>query len=264
MKYSEISNLSDSHFHILEMQKKGLDINDFFENWITSNGKFLIDIGIDENNLEERFLFSDKKNLYYSVGIHPNSASSNLKDRMILIEKSINNNKVIAIGETGLDYYWNNVDKSVQKEFFIAHIELSIKYNLPLVIHNRDASEDIISILKSYNGNAKGVIHCYSSNKLHLKEFIDLGFYISYAGNITYKNNKELQSSISFLPLDKLLIETDSPYLSPTPLRGKINTPLNIFHTFNFILSYFNIDENMLKNKLNSNLIKLFNIQEDL
>ncbi|OQY41067.1 MAG: hypothetical protein B6229_00105 [Spirochaetaceae bacterium 4572_7] len=264
LKYT-IESMSDSHFHILEMQKKNIDTALFFSNWETYGGKYLVDIGIDEDHLEKRLECSkDRDYLYHSVGIHPNNASGNLKSRILTIENQLKNKRVIAIGETGLDYYWDTTPKKLQKEFFISHIDLAIKYNLPIIIHNRDASEDILEILKSYNGKIKGVIHCFSSTPYFAKEFIKLGFYISFAGNLTYKNSSEIQESLKIVSIDKLLIETDSPYLAPQKVRGQINSPLNIGYTLDYMSDQLHNSRANLIGQIHKNLIELFGFKEEI
>lgn len=262
MKSCDIKGLSDSHFHILEMLKKNIDVTQNINNWIDTGGDYLIDIGVDEKDFDIRQKYSDIYSfIYHSVGIHPNNTDLNIDKRLISIENSIKN-KVVAIGETGLDYYWDTVDREIQKDSFIKHIKLSIKYDLPLIIHNREACQDILNILKKYSGNIYGIIHCFSSTDYYLNEFTKLGFYISFAGNITFNKNKKLQDTLKKVPLEKLLIETDSPYLTPVPLRGKPNSPICIGHTFNFIADFLNINRDELKKQLNKNIKNIFKLGE--
>lgn len=262
MDLDNINGLSDSHFHILEMQRKGINIDDVFDKWIKEKGRYLIDIATDEFFFDTRVNFSNKYNfIYHSCGIHPNSCSGNLTDRIKKIEEQISHNRVVAIGETGLDYYWDTVDKSIQKSFFEEHIKLAVKHNLPLIIHNREASEDILSLLFKYKGQARGIIHCFSSDETFMESFINLGFYISFAGNLTYKNNKILHKAVEIIPENRVLIETDSPYLTPVPFRGKLNTPCYIGSTFKFLSEKINIDSEKLKNILNRNLEAILNIE---
>lgn len=137
--------------------------------------------------------------------------------------------KVVAIGEIGLDYYWNKENKQLQKIAFKKQIEIAIKNNFPIVIHSREATKDTIDILKEYsNLPKKGIFHCCPLNKYLIEEGLKLGFYISFAGPITFKNSKNADEVISIVPLERLLIETDSPYLSPEPKRGKRNDSTNL------------------------------------
>ena len=160
--------------------------------------------------------------MYATCGISPNDIEDFVDNKLEEIKKIAQNEKVVAIGEIGLDYYWNKDNKEKQKELFIKQIEIANRVNKPIVIHTRDASVDTIEILKNHLVNKKGIFHCCPLNQELIKEGLKLGFYISFSGNITFKNAKS-EPCINLVPLDKLLIETDSPYLSPEPFRGKRN-----------------------------------------
>ena len=139
-----------------------------------------------------------------------------------------NNGKVVAIGEIGLDYYWNTDNKELQKKAFIGQIEIANKLDLPIVIHTREAVMDTLRILKENLVENKGIFHCCPLNRELVKEGLKLGFYISFAGPVTFKNSKNADEIISMVPNDKILIETDSPYLAPEPVRGTRNDPRNV------------------------------------
>ena len=160
--------------------------------------------------------------MYATCGISPNDIEDFVDNNLEKIEKLAQNEKVVAIGEIGLDYYWNKDNKELQKELFIKQIEIANKLNKPIVIHTRDAWIDTIEILKDHPVEKKGVFHCCPLNQELIKEALKLGYYISFSGNVTFKNAKS-EECIKLVPLDKILIETDSPYLSPEPFRGKRN-----------------------------------------
>ena len=163
--------------------------------------------------------------LYSAVGVHPHSAESDGNENWLFkVEKFAKQPKVVAIGEIGLDYYWNKENKEKQKELFIKQIEIANRLNKPIVIHTRDAYIDTIEILKKHQVNKKGIFHCCPLNQELIKEGLKLGFYISFSGNITFKNAKA-EAILELVPMDKMLIETDSPYLTPEPFRGKRNNP---------------------------------------
>ncbi len=162
--------------------------------------------------------------IFATCGISPNDIEDFTIENLDEIEKIGKNKKIVAIGEIGLDYYWNKENKEKQKELFIKQIEIANKLNKPIVIHTRDAYLDTIEILKKYPVNKKGIFHCCPLNQELIKEGLKLGFYISFSGNITFKNAKSEQA-VSLVPMEKMLIETDSPYLTPEPFRGKRNTP---------------------------------------
>ena len=160
--------------------------------------------------------------LYSTVGISPNDLDDFYIDSLEEIEKLAKEEKVVAIGEIGLDYYWNKENKNIQKDVFISQIEIANRCNLPIVIHNRDAYIDTIQILKDNTVNKKGVFHCCQLNQELIKEALNLDFYISFSGNITFKNAKS-DTPVNLVPLNRILIETDSPYLTPEPFRGTRN-----------------------------------------
>lgn len=173
--------------------------------------------------------------IYATAGISPNdipNSEEELKNQLEELEEELKNkieNKIVAVGEIGLDYYWNKENKDLQKQAFIKQIELANKYELPIVIHTREAVQDTIDILKNEIAVIKkGVFHCCPLNQELIKEALKLGFYISFAGPITFKNSKNANEVIKIVPLEKTLIETDSPYLSPEPNRGKRNDSRNV------------------------------------
>lgn len=163
--------------------------------------------------------------IYASVGIHPHEAKSITDEDIRLIESLAQHRKVVAIGEIGLDYYYDFAPKDLQKKWFIEQIGLAEKLNLPYIVHSRDAAEDTFNIIKEHTKKSKFVLHCFSQSKEMMKRYLDLGGYISFAGTLTFKNAVNLKEALKAVPLDRLLIETDSPYLTPVPFRGKRNSP---------------------------------------
>lgn len=172
-----------------------------------------------------------------AVGIHPNHANEWRKD-LELVKKYITHPKVVAIGECGLDYHWDSVDPDIQKEAFIAQIELANEANLPLVIHMRDAQEDTLNLLSTY-AKGKGVMHCYSGDTDHARAFVNLGFSLGIGGPVTFKNNHEYRTMIQSIGLDHLVVETDDPYLAPHPFRGKQNIVTHVTYVIDQLASMF-------------------------
>ena len=175
--------------------------------------------------------------IYTTCGVSPNDIPQNeeklWKDIEIiknLVKDNIKDKKIVAIGEIGLDYYWEKdlQRRELQKQVFIKQIEIANTLDLPIVIHTRDAVMDTLEILKEYTVNKKGVFHCCPLNRELVKEALKLGFYISFAGPITFKNSKNANEIIEMVPEDRMLIETDSPYLAPEPVRGTRNDPRNV------------------------------------
>ena len=178
---------------------------------------------------------SKKYDFIYSIcGISPNDIPQSEQelwkyiDEISQITKQNNDKKLVAIGEIGLDYYWNKENKELQKQAFIKQIELANELELPIVIHSRDASVDTIEILKTNSVHKKGIFHCCQLNQEMIRQALELGYYISFAGPITFKNAKNADECVKMVPMDKILIETDSPYLSPEPYRGKRNDSRNV------------------------------------
>ena len=171
--------------------------------------------------------------IYTTAGVSPNDipqTEEELWKQLAEIEKIVEKNKekICAICEIGLDYYWNTDNKELQKKAFIEQIKIANKYNLPIVIHTREAVMDTLQILKENKVTKTGVFHCCPQNRELIKEGLKLGFYISFAGPITFKNSKNAEEMINLVPNDRILIETDSPYLAPEPVRGTRNTPANV------------------------------------
>ncbi len=171
-------------------------------------------------------LIKEDEIIYGTIGIHPHESSSNIITTQEIIENLDKNPKIIGIGETGLDFYYNNSEKDKQIISFKKHIEAAIKTNIPLIVHSRNAEEETFDILNEYkNDNIKILMHCFTGSKEFSKKLLSLNSYFSASGIITFKNSIELQETFKILPLDKILIETDSPFLAPVPKRGKKNEP---------------------------------------
>lgn len=191
--------------------------------------------GYDIESSKFSFEIASKYSFIYSIcGISPNDVpeDKNQIDKLVSeIENIIKNDvnkKIVAIGEIGLDYYWNKENKEIQKELFKKQIELANRYSLPIVIHTREALQDTLDVLKTNETIKKGIFHCCPLNRELVKEALKLGFYISFAGPITFKNSKNAEEIVNMVPLNKLLIETDSPYLAPEPKRGTRNDSRNV------------------------------------
>ena len=164
--------------------------------------------------------------IYGTVGIHPHEANNDIIDKEFIVKSLKENKKIIGIGETGLDFYYNNSDKEKQLKSFKVHIEASIQSNVPLIIHSRNAEEETLNILNEYkNQKLKILMHCFTGSKKFAEKLLNLNTFFSASGIITFKNAIDLQNTFKFIPLDKTLIETDSPFLAPVPNRGKKNEP---------------------------------------
>lgn len=225
-------NLFDSHSHYND-SKFDVDRDEIIKETLANGVSNFIVAGYNIDSSKKAIEIANKyEGLYAITGISPNDLENiieeDIEKSIAEIEKIANDAKVVAIGEIGLDYYWNKENKELQKKMFIEQIKLANKLNLPIVIHTRDAFLDTIQVLKENNVEKKGIFHCCPLNRELVKEALKLGFYISLSGVITFKNTKNADDIINMIPEDKLLIETDSPYLSPEPVRGKRNNSMNV------------------------------------
>ncbi|MDE6241887.1 MAG: TatD family hydrolase [Anaeroplasmataceae bacterium] len=209
--------------------------------------------------------YAKKYKLFYpTAGLHPSEASEAYKYDLNKLEQFIKEHRIYAIGECGLDYHYGKDNVEVQKGLFRGQIELSIQYHLPLIIHMRDATQDTYNILKEYAGKVFGVMHCYSGSFEMAKEFIKLGFYISLGGPVTFKNAKESKRVAEQIDLDYLLVETDCPYLAPTPYRGQRNESSYVKNVVSEIARIRNMEFWEIEEITEKNAIKLFKMEDRL
>lgn len=212
--------LIDTHCHLFQ------EYYDDVDSIVKDMPGIMIVSGVDLKSNEEMLSLSKKyDNVYVTLGIHPEYASE-ITD-VSLLTQYFDNEKVVGIGEIGLDYHYDKSNKEEQKKLFIEQIKIANKFNLPIVIHSRDASLDTLNILKEYL-NTKAIMHCYSYSKEMAGEFLKLGVYFGIGGVLTFKNSEKLKQVLKELPLDRIVLETDSPYLTPEPFRGKQNIPNNV------------------------------------
>ena len=225
--------LFDNHSHLND-EKFDEDRDEIIQEIINTDTKNFITAGYSLEGSKKAVEISNKYDFMYATcGISPNDIPQNEEELWKMLDEirnliKNNNKKVVAVGEIGLDYYWNKENKGLQKIAFIEQIKMANELQLPIVIHTREAVMDTLEILKNNKVQKKGIFHCCPLNRELVKEGLKLGFYISFAGPITFKNSKNANEIIEMVPMDKVLIETDSPYLSPEPLRGRRNDPRNV------------------------------------
>ena len=218
----------DSHCH-LDYEPLVNNIDQVLLNAKKNNITNLLTIGTSLDSSKKVLeIVSKYPNVYGAIGIHPNSTTGNLDklDEIHMLKKK--NKKIIAFGETGLDYFYKRSDKKDQIIAFEKHVEFSISEKIPVIIHSRDADDDTISIIKKYHKKTNFLIHCFTGNLEFAKNLLNLNCLISFSGIITFKKSNDLRDIVKYVPLEKMLIETDSPYLSPDPFRGKSNEPANV------------------------------------
>lgn len=168
--------------------------------------------------------------VYAALGLHPDEVGDLNEERFAILKAECQKDKVVAVGEIGLDYYWDNESHDLQEKWFIRQLELAKELDLPVIIHSRDAAEDTLKIMKEHAVGMRGVIHCFSYSKEMAAEYVKMGFHIGVGGVVTFKNGKKLKEVVEAIPLERILLETDCPYLAPEPHRGKRNSSLYIPH----------------------------------
>lgn len=255
----------DSHCHLNDEHIYS-DRKEIIERAISVGVDTLLVVGWDLPSSKLAISIANEfPNVCASVGIHPENLDD-ISDKMLKeIEELAQNEKVVAIGEIGLDYHWykEKSEHDNQKIWFIKQIEFANKLHLPLSIHAREATEDTYTILKEHTPLYGAVLHCYSGSKEMMDKFLSLGLYFGFDGPITYKNAITPKECVVHCPLDKILTETDSPYLPPVPFRGQRNEPSHIKEIFKQMALLKNIDEERLEKQIERNFSKLFHVEHE-
>jgi len=221
----------DTHAH-LDFPDYKDDIDEVIERAGEVGVEYMINVGTTVASSNKSIeLAKQYEQIYASIGIHPNEASKVSGEEWSRLEALAGGDKVVAIGETGLDYYRDRSKREDQKRLFHQHIELAQRHNLPVIIHNREASSDCLDIVHEYSGKIKGVVHCFAGTVEDAEEFLKLGFHVSFAGPITFPKADNLREALKAVPVERLLLETDCPFLAPQPKRGKRNEPSYLQYT---------------------------------
>ncbi len=251
----------DTHAH-LDMLKTDEDLKESIKKL-----DYILTIGCDKEEIKKAIDIANKyENVFASVGYHPYDVNDitdeDIKNLKKLIEKE---KKIIAVGECGLDYYRDYTPVEKQKYFFKKQIEIAKELNLPLIVHSRQANRDTEEILKKYAPfDGGGILHCFGGDMQLMETAVELGFYISFAGNITYPKANNLRDILKNVPLDRLLLETDSPFLSPQKKRGKPNKPSHIFYTRDFVADLLGITPEELERITDENAKRLLKFHEEV
>ena len=246
--------LVDTHCHLFNEYYDDID-SVIKEANLNEIGTF-ISAGVDHKTNMEMIATSKRyEDVYIAIGILPEDSDSFSQDDIAFIENNLDNPKVVALGEIGLDYHYEGYNKEKQISLFEQQLFIAEKYNLPVVVHSRDATLDTLNSIKKYN--VHGVIHSFSGSLETAREYIKLGFKLGINGVVTFKN-AHIKEVIKTLGIDNFVLETDSPYLTPEPNRGKTNSPANIKYIVNFLANYLNISEEEIKNKTNANVLNTF------
>lgn len=247
---------TDTHCHIYKEYYENIDeiLKKAQENGVNR----MINNGCDKKSNKEVLKLIEKyENMYGTIGIHPENIEGYTKDDLKYIEENLKNPKIIAIGEIGLDYHYTKENKESQKQLLESQLTLAEKYHLPVIIHSREATEDTINTLKKYK--ITGVIHSFSGSLETAKIYIKMGYLLGINGVITFKNSK-LKEVIKEIPLENIILETDSPYLTPEPFRGKRNEPARIHEIADFICELKGISMEELATITNNNIKRIFDI----
>ena len=219
--------LFDSHAHYND-ERFSQDVCELLDSMQENNVGYIMNACSSVGEIEYILKLADKYDfLYASAGVHPHEVENMTEEDIEKLKSYSKHPKVMAIGEIGLDYYYDNSPRELQKKWFERQIELALELDLPIIIHDRDAHRDCLDILNKYRG-VRGVFHCYSGSSEILDEVLDLGFYVAFGGSITFKKAQRPVEAVQKTPLDKILLETDCPYLTPEPFRGKRNSSLYI------------------------------------
>ena len=252
--------LIDSHCH-LNFPDLAQRLPEVLANMAEAGVDKAIAISVSRQSFEEvHAIAQDYPNIYATVGIHPDDPEAEEFSLEELLERAARP-KVVGIGETGLDYHWCKGDLAWQHQRFDLHIEAANRSGLPLVVHTRDAAEDTMRLLREHQAHA-GVIHCFTEDVRIAKLALDLGFYISFSGIVTFKNAAAIQEAARYVPLDRLLVETDSPYLAPVPKRGKPNEPAYVRHTAAFVAQLRGDSLENIAQATTANCLRLFNLAD--
>ncbi|MBB5356616.1 TatD DNase family protein [Anoxybacillus mongoliensis] len=253
--------LFDTHAHLNATQFNE-DVEQVIERARAEGVSHIVVVGFDRPTIDRAMeLVEQYSFIYAAVGWHPVDAIHMTDEDLGMIERLAAHPKVVALGEMGLDYYWDQSPKEVQKEVFRKQIRLAKKVKLPIIIHNRDATADIIDILREENaGEVGGVMHCFSGSIEVARQCIDMNFYISFGGPVTFKNAKKPKEVAKEIPLDRLLIETDCPYLTPHPFRGKRNEPSYVKYVAEAIAELKGLSFEEVAQKTSDNAKRLFGI----
>lgn len=265
----------DTHCHLNLIAKKNFDVSlnqdeikstlqPVLDNAKNVGVEVILTVGtsvVESNNCIN--IAKNFESVYSVVGIHPCDCTPGWKDDFKYIEEMVQNkikNKIVGIGETGLDFYHKPYDENRQIAAFEKHIELAIQSDLPLVVHVRESVDSVFDVLRNYKNNVKGVIHCFSADMQTAKKFLDLGFYLGFGGSITYPKNEIVRDVLKYVPLDKILLETDAPFLPPQQFRGKTNFPEYIPIFAKTISDIKNIELSILERETTNNAKILFSI----
>lgn len=221
----------------------------------------IVNVGASLESCESTLALTQKYPFVYAaLGVHPDEVGALNEESFQWLREQCQKEKVVAVGEIGLDYYWDNEPREVQKKWFIRQLELARELDLPVIIHSRDAAADTMEIMKTHAKGLNGVIHCYSYSPELAREYVKMGFYIGVGGVVTFKNSKKLKETVEEIPITSILLETDCPYLAPDPNRGKRNSSLNLVFVAETIAEIKGMEYDEVVRQTEENARKMFRL----
>lgn len=225
-----------------------------------NNIEYVVNVSASLKTVEKCLDLADTYDyIYATVGVHPNETGPLDEDNFLWLKEKAKHKKVVAIGEIGLDYYWDTPDREIQKKWFARQMEMARELNLPLVIHSRDAANDTFNIMKEVKADEIGAImHCFGYGVEQARQYLNMGFYLGIGGVVTFTNGRKLKEVVEYAPLEQMVLETDCPYLSPVPHRGKRNSSLNLPYIAKEIARIKNIDYDTVIRITNENAKKFY------
>lgn len=256
-----LSKIFDTHAHY-DDEAFNNDREELIKELQENNIAHIVNVGASIESCKRTIELVNKYDIFYgALGVHPSDTKLLTDVDMLWLSMALQDEKMLAVGEIGLDYYYNEPEKDIQKKWFIRQLNIARELKKPVIIHSREAAADTLDIMKAEKCNEiGGVIHCYSYSKEMAREYLDMGFYIGVGGVVTFKNAKKLKEVVEYVPLERIVLETDCPYLAPVPNRGKRNSSLNLPYVVDEIADIKNISREEVINKTYDNALKLYKI----
>lgn len=251
----------DTHAHY-DDEAFDEDREELFSNLPCHGIEAVTNVGASIKTSENTLKMVDQyPHVYGAIGVHPNEVKELDEEKFGWLKDQSSHNKIVAIGEIGLDYYWEEPDHETQKIWFVRQLSLAKEVDLPVIIHSREAAKDTLDIMKAEKAEETGgVIHCYSYSKEMAREYLNMGYYLGIGGVLTFKNARKLKEVVEYMPMDQMVLETDCPYLAPVPNRGKRNSSLNLSYVIKEISSIKGISEEDIIEITNQNAKKLYRL----
>lgn len=247
----------DLHCHLDKLKKT---VDESLAEATEAGVQRVVTIGTDPTDLPVVLGIAQKyyPQVFCTLGIHPHDGGSYTSEAEKFIRENVHRPEVIAVGEIGLDYYYEHSSVEDQKKAFRSQLEIAKEFQMPIEIHTRDAEEDTIEILKEYKGSVTGIIHCFTGTSWLASQALDLGYNISISGVVTFKNADSLRETVKMIPVDRLHVETDAPFLAPVPKRGQENVPAFVHHTGEFVAALKQMDLFDFQQQMKVNALKMF------